>query len=180
MLKGRRAVRQVPFPGMEEDANAVIGVRILSDSEIDDCRVHASGYMERRAKAMPGQMEGAQLASIDPEFLQREIKRQMIALAFVSATERDGSGKPLPFFPSPDAVESLDPLMVESFFQVYLQHNDYVNPYAFLDEAKITELVDALGKEGADAAWLSLCDADTLGRCVLTLAKRLRDSRTAK
>ena len=176
MLRGRRAVRIIPFPGMDEDSDAdahnTVGVRVLLEEHIDEARADANQYVHARAKAL--RLDPLALLSVDAEILDREITRQLVFRAFVTP-ETAKEEKPALFFKSPQEMRQLDSVMVETLLHIYLDHQNYVNPLRGLDQAQAEELVDALGKgsEIRGAMILGQYDALSLRRLVRSMAARL-------
>lgn len=165
MLRGRRAVRRVPFPGSEGRHH--IGIRVLVDDEVDACRLAAVRYCKER---------GADL-SADPEFLDREIQRQIV---WRSTVDPDASGDDPPaFFPSFKDVRKLDTVTVEALFNAYLEHQEWVSPIRTLTVEQVRELVDALGKATLPEQALDDLSRDTLRLCVRSMASVLRESSPA-
>lgn len=161
MLRGRRQVFRVPFPG---STDIEIGLRILADGELDSARLEAA----RLAKKL-----GADLDA-DPELLDRLIERQIIWRACVDADDQDPS--PRAFFPSAADVAGLDSVLVRELSNAYAEVQELVSPRITLDEAGVKELVDALGKEPGGTALLMRFAPPTLIACVRSLAAQLRTS----
>jgi hypothetical protein len=161
MLRGRRQVFRVPFPG---SADVEVGFRILTDAELDHCRLEAA----RQAKKL-----GADLDA-DPELLERLIERQIVWRACVDPDS--DAEKPGAFFPSASDVATLDSVLVRELSNAYMEVQELVSPRVTLDEAGVKELVDALGKEPGATALLTRFAPPTLIACVRSLAARLRTS----
>lgn len=176
MLLGRRAVRPVPVPGFEAregEEQPTVGVRILLESEIDEARLDAIQYVETQAKKR--NLDSRHLLELDAELLDREVQRAIVQRAFVDV----GSGgdikpgqEPAKFFESLARVRMLDSVLLRWFFDVYLDHQNYVSPYRSLSEDAVRELADALSKEPMSPAILAQFDADSLRRLVLSLVSR--------
>lgn len=169
MLKGRRDVRVMPFPGVPEDTEdpPQMGVRCLIEDEVDDCRLQATQYLIGRAKAK--KIDFALLMHADPEMLEREINRQLVFRAIVDP-EKNDKNEHDPFFPSPQAVRQLDTVLVETLQECWLDQQDYVSPLKSTSESDFVELAEALGKGRGGEAILSELDAVTLRRLVRFLA----------
>ncbi|MCC7542354.1 MAG: hypothetical protein IT379_39415 [Deltaproteobacteria bacterium] len=157
ILRGRRDVRRVPFPGADSVA---LGVRILLDVDLDHARIEAQRYVKKL---------GADL-DVDPELLDREIERQVIWRAFVVPDDPELP----PFFPSDRDVRVLDSVTVRALFNVYREHQEWVSPLVALDEGGQKALIDALGKGLEPEATFSAFDANTLRRLCLSMASQLR------
>ncbi|GAG10967.1 unnamed protein product, partial [marine sediment metagenome] len=126
MLAGRRKVRALPFPDLKD---VEFGVRILTEEELDDSRLEAQKYVEGRAATLG--LELARMLLVDPELLDREIKRQIIFHATVNPSVSDN---PPPFFPEPGEIRKLDSVIVETLYQCYEDHQNFVDPLINLDE----------------------------------------------
>jgi hypothetical protein len=188
LLLGRRAIRVVPFPGSfseEGDEPLLVGVRVLLESEIDQCRLDAIEYANAKAKRL--KLSPAEMLAIDSEIVDREVQRAIVFRAFLDAEtvgqggdefsdseKRSGGAKgPAPFFPALQAVRQLDAVMLLALSTLYLEHVEYVNPYRSLSEAEVEELADALSKgQQAPAMWERF-DSDSLRRLLRSLVSRL-------
>lgn len=142
ILQGRRAVSRVAWPGRPEGSDLEVGIRSLSDQEIDACRVEAHGYLEQLCKR--GDVNLGAFVALDPDALDREQQRQVLAVACV---DPDSGDKQTPFFDSAVQVRRLDSVAVARLWDAYQDHQDAVNPRHRLSEAEAKELADALGKE---------------------------------
>ncbi|MEQ8721041.1 MAG: hypothetical protein RID81_07175 [Sandaracinaceae bacterium] len=159
MLRGRRDVRRYPFPGLE---GVEVGIRILSDDDLDNARLEAQRY-SRKVKA---DLEA------DPDFIARETERQIVWRSCVDP--EDTSAEPRRFFPSDADVRTLDSVTVRTLLDSYMEHQEYVYPWNELDESEVGALVEALGKERTPGVLLAHFAPDTLRRCVRTMARMLR------
>lgn len=174
MLLGRRAITTMPFPGADE---VEIGIRILTDDETDGARMAASQRVIDAAKKRG--LDPTQLLLIEPELLDREMQRQVIWRSTVNVETKDAD-KPAPFFPDPDDIRGLDTIMVETLFQAYVDHQQYISPLKSLDEKETEELVNALGKGPIGEVILSQYDAPTLRKLVRSLASLLVSAQPSK
>ena len=176
MLLGRRAIRVVPLPGFEPvegEELPTVGVRILLESELDETRIDAVQYVDLIAKKH--RLDARSMLEMDAEILDREVMRATVLRAFVEpldGNEKPGA-EPKRFFESLARVRTLDSVILRAFFEVYLEHHDYVSPYRNLDEAGVKELADALSKGPNAAVSLALYDAATLRRLALSMAALL-------
>lgn len=155
-LAGRRVVRRYPMPGAE---GVEVGVRLLSDAELDSVRLEAAEFVKKNKVE----------TVIDPEFFDRAIHRETISRAFVDPDQPDDA-----FFGSQKDVAELDSLTVRSLYELYIAHHQAMDPYLFCPEEDVERLVEQLGKSESSAGLLSLYDAPTLRSFVLSLACKLR------
>ena len=176
MLRGRRAVKVIPMPGTDEDSGILVGVRILTEEEVDAARLDAVQYVNSLAKR--ARVDARDMLSVDAELLDREIQRQLVQRSFLNPEKGEGDYKP--FFPAPQAVRQLDTTLQQTLFHVYLDHQNYVSPLRGMGEAEVRELAEALGKEPTARARLGLYDAPTLRTLVHILAAQLESSQTSR
>lgn len=156
ILQGRRNVRVYPLPFARD---VEVGVRVLADHEFDSARVEAQGY----AKKIRADLE------IDPDFLEREARRQIIWRAFV-----DPADHTRPFFPSDKDVRELDSEILRALFELYYEHQAWCSPLRHLSQDQAKELADALGKAPEPRALLVDFDSDSLRSLCISLASALR------
>lgn len=177
LLLGRRKVQAVTIPG-SEDTELQAGVRILLEEEIDECRLEATEWIKKKAAAI--KLDPAMLLSIDAELLDREIERQIIYRAFVDLEKKPDAHDYDPFFQAPQAIRQLDSVMVRTLFEIYSNHQQYVNPLKGLEPEEAKELAEALGKVHGAEAILGQYDAPALRLLVHILAAQLRSAPTGK
>lgn len=158
-LAGRKVVRTYAFPGAP---NVRIGVRLLSDAELDAARLEAQSICEKRRANM----------AIDPEFFDRTLHREIVSRAFVDADKHEDA-----FFGSQKDVAELDNLTVRSLYELYIAHHQAMDPYAFCPPEEVERLVRTLGESSSSEAILSLYDAPTLRSFVTSMASLLRETR---
>lgn len=161
-LRGRRAVRIYPFPGIPETQ---IGIRLVSDGGFDEARAAASAWVKKHGVDV----------TVDPEFFDREVTRQVLLRATVDPQTVD-EARPVPFFPSIDEVRALDTYAIEALAALYREHGDWVAPLRSLDAEQAKAFVEALKKEPkpeALAAYFSGFEHDTLVRLLISLARSL-------
>lgn len=166
IILGRRVVSRVPFPLAPEDSGIFVGLRSLTDREIDQARIDAQVYLEGACNR--GQQPIERFVRLDPDALDREQERQMIALACVDPDQPDK-----PFFDAAKQVRDLDSVMVRRLWELYLSHQDAVNPRRTLTDEQVKELADALGKEPSASALLADFERDTLVSLLRIMANRL-------
>lgn len=155
MLAGRRAVRVYSLPFAE---GIDIGIRVLSEKEIDDSRIEAQRYCKARGVDV----------DIDPDFLERETRRQMLWRALVNPADHSR-----PFFPADSQLRELDTELVRVMFEAYWEHQRWVSPLTVADEELAQKVAEALGK-GPAPQLLTSFDPDTLRRLCISLALVLR------
>lgn len=176
MLQGRRAVRAYPLPGAGEDSELQIGVRVLTGEEIDDARTEASQYTQSLAKRR--KLDAAELQWIDGDPHQSEVQRQLVYRACVEPELREGKAEHEHFFPSVTAIRQLDDSFAQMLYQLYLGHQQWVNPY--LGAENISEILEALKKTPQKRAMLGLYDVNTLLTLAATMASQLASSPSSK
>lgn len=162
ILLGPAAISRVAFP-MAQGID--VGLRCISDDEIDKARVAAHCYLEGICKRADLGLRS--FVDIDPESLNREQQRQIIAIAFVDADQPTR-----PFFDDAIQVRRLSSVVVARLWELYLDHQDKVNPYFNLSNEQVKELADALKKEQPGADLLAGFARDTLCSLVRTLASQ--------
>ena len=156
-LAGRKAVRAYPLPGFD---GVTVGVRMLSDIEMDGCRLRAQDYVKARKCEL----------LLDPEFLDRAIHREVVAMAYVDTDKQEE-----PFFASPEEVAQLDVQCVRACWDLWVNHQASMDPYAHCTREEVDELVELLGKSGDSAALSKLFEPGTLWTFVVSLAHALRE-----
>ena len=153
-IEGRRVAREYPFPGVD---SVVACVQLLTDSELDGCRLRAAQSCEKAKVSM----------LIDPEMFDRALRREIIAMAYY---EPGGAA----LFGKPDDVGELDEATVIALHQQYLVHHELCQPWVTGSDEEVEALTDALGKSDGSAGALSLFDAPTLRRLLLSMARKAR------
>ena len=169
ILQGRRVIGRAAFPGQ---AGVTIGVRLLSDRDIDLARFEAQIYLEAQCKKV--QLTLASFVAVDPESLDREHQRQVLLRAFVdpdTPVER-----PTMFFSDISQVRSLDSVLVTQLWEIYVDHQDTVNPRLRLTEEGVESLVEGLKEPQSATLILAGFDRPTLVSLVRSLASRLSTS----
>lgn len=187
MARGRGGVSRVPFPFLGDAPTdggepVMVGVRLLLDSEIDQCKIDALQYVRGAADTL--KLSVHEMLSISPELLDREEKRMVLYQSFLDVDTLD-SAEPQRFFMAPGQLRQLDALLVDTLMELYLAHQNEANPLHGLDEGEVAELVDALGKvsESKDTPiglLLGLYDAPTLRHFVRILIVRHKIAPTDK
>jgi len=159
-IKARRAPASYPFPGID---SATVLVRLLSDREIDLARIEAQRYATRSKADL----------TLDPEFLEREVQRQIVWRALLDPEAREGGHVPL--FPSDADLRELPAAVIEALFRLYLEHQDRTCPMQRIEADKIPELTAAIIANGSLA--LSQLEHGTLVRLAFSLAQQLAPKR---
>lgn len=162
MIAGRRRTRRVPFPVVE---GVDIGLRLLTEDELDDARTEAVEYAKRK-KFDP---------LLDPESITRAIQREILSRACVDPD--DPSDDPRPFFSSSESVRKLDAPMVAYLFSNYAELGEIVSPWRSLDEGARGALLEALGKEPSAPEMLSTLDRSSLASLCRSMASALLETR---
>jgi hypothetical protein len=157
-IEGRRAVRRYPFPGSDSEC----GIQMLTDCKIDSVRIDAQNYCKGKKVDL----------MLDPDFLDRAIMRYTILAAFVDPDKPEQQ-----FFEGIDDVMSLDNVMVRTLYELYIAHQQAMDPLAYASREEVDALVAQLGKPGSDEGRLSLFDRPTLQSFVLSMACALRSMR---
>ena len=167
-VRGARAPCTVVFPGRE---GVVVAVRLLTDQEIDDCRLRAFAALKKGAEK--NGWDVATLTDVDPDLLARMQTREIIARAFLDS-ETIENEKPTTFFTSAEEVaREVDAPTVELLFTLYLEHQAFVAPLKGMNEEEVKGFAEALGK-GQPASVLAAFDRNTLVRLCTSLASALR------
>jgi hypothetical protein len=158
ILKGRRSVSVVPMPGVPDAESAMVGVRVLSGEDVDAAKLDASQYVVAMAKGRG--IDPVLLLQLDAEIIDEETRRGILLRAFVKVEQAatgwapalDRQGEPVFYFDGPQAVRQLDTVLRSTLFQLYLDHQETVNPLRSMgDAASLKELADALKKEPSTA-----------------------------
>lgn len=169
IIRGARTLRVIDFPGRD---GVSVAVRLLADSEVDDCRLRAFGALQKAAAAQGWDV--AAITDVDPDLVARMQTREIVAKAFYDPDTIEAE-RPVPFFSSvAELARECDAPTVERLFQAYLEHQQFVSPLRTMSEEEVKELVAALGKEPAARVTLAGLDASTLSRLCISLASALR------
>jgi hypothetical protein len=160
-LGGRFKPSTYPFPGKPE---IMVGIKLLTDNELDKVRLQAAVFVKSQQADL----------NIDPEFFDRAIHRELISRAYVDPDKPDE-----PFFPSQKDVAELDNLSVRSLYELYVTHQQSLDPYAFCSPEQVEKLVDTLGKSESSVGLLNLYDAPSLRSFVLSMALKQRETRAS-
>jgi len=169
ILQARRAIGRVPFPNAPD---TILGVRLLSERDIDLARFEAQMYLEAQAKKV--QLKLLEFVRIDPESLDREHQRQVLLRAFVDPDSP--VEKPTPFFADIAQVRSMDSVLTQRLWEAYVEWQEIVNPRLTLTAEEQDDLIDALKDEALAANLMVGFERSTLSSLVRSLAARLRTS----
>jgi len=167
IILGRRVIGRSQFPGTSD---IDIGVQLLSERQIDLARFEAQMYLEAQAKKV--QLPLLTFVQIDPESLDREHQRQVILSAFVdmdTSVDLPPDRRPT-FFRNIEEVRSLDSVLTQQLWEIYVDWQDVVNPRLNLTEEEVGELVASLKDEQTAKVILAPLDRETLTGLVRSLA----------
>lgn len=159
-LGSRLKVRRYGIPGFE---GRFVGIKALTDAEMDSCRVRATDHVKKHKMALAVEL------AVDPGFFDRALQREIVA-----ACCRDPDNEEEFFFSRGEDVAQLDNSTVLAFYQLFFLHQCAMDPYSAVSEEEVDALVEALGKSANAAESLSYFDLDSLRKSVLSLACRVR------
>lgn len=171
IIRGPRGLRPVVFPGTEGEREVKVAVRVLTDAEMDGCRVQAQHIV--RTTATQRGWDPIAANDLDPEHFERMVHRQIVWWAFYDV-ETIGKEKPERFFPTYDDVASLDTTSVQRLLALYLEHQHFVAPLHMASGEEVKELVEALGKGQGSPVLLDGFERSTLVRLCTSMASALR------
>lgn len=141
-----------------------VGIRMLTDTEMDGCRLRAQEFVLKKKCELV----------IDPQFFDRAIHREVVAMALCDVDKTDE-----PFYSSPEQVAQDDASVVEACWELCVNHQVAMDPYRHCSPEEVEELVELLGKAGSDEAQgqvlSSLFEPSTRSSFVISMAKRLRE-----
>lgn len=170
IIHGRRAIGRSQFPGTSD---VEIGVQLLSERQIDLARFEAQMYLEAQAKKV--QLPLLTFVQIDPESLDREHQRQVILGAFIDADSEPElpPDKRPQFFRNIEQVRSLDSVLTQQLWEIYVDWQDVVNPRISMTEEEVGELVTSLKDTQTCKIILAPLERETLTGLVRSLVARL-------
>ena len=154
---GRKAVRVYDLPG---SPGVKVGIRFISDSDQDGCRLRAQEIVVKRK---------CQIV-IDPEFFDLMIQREILALAYVDADAHEDA-----FFSSAEEVSQLDPRLRGACWDLYQNHQVEMDPARHLSPEEVTELVELIKKSPRPEELSSLFDPTTQWSFVISLANAVHE-----
>jgi len=170
IVQARRAIGRSAFPGK---ADVEIGVQLLSERDIDLARFEAQMYLDRQAKKV--QLSLIEFVQVDPESLDREHQRQVIQRAFVDI-DSDAALPPEKrptFFRNIEEVRSLDSVLTQQLWEIYVDWQDTVNPRLTMSEEEVSALIASLKDEQMSRLILAPLERETLQSLVRSLGARL-------
>lgn len=171
-IRGARAFATYPFPGRE---GVEVAVRLLTDAEVDGCRLRAFGTLQTMAKAQG--WDAALITDVDPDLADRLKVREVVAAAMYDPATT-GSEAPVRFFSSAaEVAKECDATTVERLMSLYVEHQDSAAPLRSMTDAEVQEFVEALGNGQRATASLAVLERNTLSRLLTSMACALR-SRT--
>ena len=169
-----RDFRVVNFPGHPD---IKVAMRVLGDNEYDGCRIE--GQRKLWAIAKQREWDPVKICDLDPTLFERYVEREVVLRAFFDP-DTIHSDNPVPFFSSESELSKVGSVVVKDLVELYLEHQEWVNPTVTLSEDDAKELCDQLGKGLAFGASLAAIERDSLRRLLITMAKRLATSATGK
>lgn len=171
IVRGPRAFRTVAFPGTEGPEEVKLAVRVLTDAEVDACRVQAQ--VQLRGQAQQRGWEPVSMTDIDPQHFDRLVQRQIVWRAYYDVATI-ASPKPEQFFPTFDDVAGVDAGTVQKLFMLYDEHRAFVAPLRTASEEEVKALVEGLGKGLGSSVLLDDFERSTLVRLCISMASALR------
>jgi len=171
IIRGARAFRVVSFPGAPPEAGVQIAVRLLTEAELDGCRLE--GQAKLRAFCETRKWDPTTAVDMEPGLVTRWQERQLVWAAFFDAATI-GDPTPRRFFPTYRDVEELDATTVTRLHEAYVQHQEWVAPLNRMEPKEVEELVVALGNGRSASAELHRYERSTLARLCISLASALR------
>ncbi len=174
ILRGTLGFKVYDYPGHDE---IKVAVRLLSDAELDDCRVQALVDLEKIAKKR--QWELQLLVELDPDIYDRAVSRQIVWRSYHDSETVDGK-EPKRFFASYEYLSGLGSVEQEHLFALYLEHQQWVAPLRAGQAGEVDALVEAMGKAPSAPGLLGSFEHATLVRLLISMARRLSGSPTSK
>lgn len=157
-LAKQLAPRPYTFPGTE----IPIAVRLLPEGEVDYAKIEAQRYCIAQKADL----------SIDPEFFDREVQRQIVWRSVLEPVA-DKDGKNPPLYRSDKDVRALDTVTVEALFRLYLEHQERCSTTRQLDQQQIDLLAASVRSDPKAAALeFSRYEHETLVRLLVSLTLR--------
>lgn len=171
IVKGAKRFSTIAFPGAPTESGVQIAVRLLTEAELDGCRLEAQARL--RAFCEGRKWDPTTAVDMDPSLVTRWQERQVVWAAFFDAATVE-SGEPKRFFETYRDVEQLDATTVTRLHEAYVQHQEWVAPLHKMTAEEVEELVTALGNASSASAELHRFERSTLARLCISLACALR------
>lgn len=173
VLRGKRAPRTIPFPGAPLESGIVVAVRLLTEAELDHCRLNAQGKLRTYCESK--KWDPTTAVDMDPAMMGRYVEREIVFLAFLDA-DTAADKEPKRFFPTMHDVEALDAATLTRLREAYDEHQDWTSPLARMSDEDVRGFVDVLGNASSVPAELQRFERSTLVRLCISLASRLRST----
>lgn len=173
ILRGRRAFRVIDFPGAPPEAGVKIAVRVLTEAELDSCRLQSQ--VKLRSFCETRKWDPTTVVDIDPGLVSRYSEREIVWSAFYDPETIDKE-QPDRFFQTVRDVESLDATSLTRLHEAYNEHQEWAAPLHRMTEEEVQGMIEQLGNAQSAPAELHRCERSTLVRFVISLASRLRSS----
>lgn len=171
IIEGKKTPRAYPFPGTTEADEVSIGIRTLTEHELDGCRSAAQRFVRATAKKRGWKVES--YVEVDPAVLDRAVEHEVIWRATLDPETLEDKD-PARFFESVDVVRKLDSVTTTMLASLYLEHQEWTNPLLTISQDAVEELVEQLGKVPAPQVFLHEFAPNTLRRFVISMASILR------
>lgn len=168
ILAGKRDFGIYPFPGLE---GVEVAIRVLTDYELDQCRLAAQKWVRDQCKRRGWKTEAA--VEVDPQLLDRAIERELLWWACYDS-ETVSDDEPVRFFEKSLDVGKLDQTQIAALTSAYIERQQWTTPLLQADDEEVDELIEALGKAQVPEVFLGRYAPSTLSRLLITLASRLR------
>ncbi|MFW6087075.1 MAG: hypothetical protein ACODAG_07720 [Myxococcota bacterium] len=172
-IRGRRKPILIPFPG---EGSTEVGIRLLSEKEIDDAKLRAQRYLQDRCKRQS--IDPSLFVDIDPEFYDRERIRQIVHRATVDpASISDHCPEGVPFFELDEDLRDVDAVTVQALFDAYLDLQQQRSTLKSVSPEEAAEFASALatGDEAEQEAVLTAFDDEALRNLVRAMAALCRE-----
>ena len=175
ILRGTLGFKVYDYPGHDE---IKVAVRLLSDAELDDCRVQALVDLEKIAKKRRWELQ--LLVELDPDIYDRAVSRQIVWRSYHDADTTGTGQEPKRFFSSYEHLAGLGSVEQERLFALYLEHQRWTAPLRAGEAEEVEALVEAMGKAPSAPGLLGSFEHSTLVRLLISMARRLSTSPTSK
>lgn len=129
VIVARAKAQLEPKPYAYPGTTAPIRVRLLPEGVIDDAKLEAQDYVKKRKADL----------SIDPEFFDREVQRQIVWKS-VLRVDPDEDGQAVQLYPTDADVRALDSVTLEALWRLYLEHQETCSTMRQLAQDEVDEL----------------------------------------